>query len=78
MKVPDVVTKANLNMAESQNQRDARVEALWRRLDYQNKGELDWQALQKGLKKIDHRQCPNVTLHMPTPGCSRLRWEPAY
>ncbi|KAJ1325102.1 solute carrier family 25 (mitochondrial phosphate transporter) member 23/24/25/41 [Microdochium nivale] len=54
MKVPDVVTKANLNMAESQNQRDARVEALWRRLDYQNKGELDWQALQKGLKKIDH------------------------
>ncbi|KXJ86712.1 mitochondrial carrier domain-containing protein [Microdochium bolleyi] len=54
MKVPDVVTQAKLNMAESQNQRDARVEALWRRLDYQNKGELDWQALQKGLKKIDH------------------------
>lgn len=56
MKVSDVATRAKLDMAESQNQRDARVEALWRKLDYQNKGELDWQALQKGLKKIDHRQ----------------------
>ncbi|KAH7021217.1 mitochondrial carrier domain-containing protein [Microdochium trichocladiopsis] len=54
MKVSDVVSQAKLDMAESQNQRDARVEALWRKLDYQNKGELDWQALQKGLKKIDH------------------------
>lgn len=56
MKVTDVVTELELEMEESQNQRDARVEALWRKLDYQRKGELDWKALQRGLKKIDHRQ----------------------
>ncbi|EMR69495.1 putative calcium dependent mitochondrial carrier protein [Eutypa lata UCREL1] len=43
-----------MELAESQNQRDARVEQLWKRLDFQRKGELDWKALQKGLKKIDH------------------------
>lgn len=56
MKVTDVVTEVELAMEESQNQRDARVEGLWKRLDYQHKGELDWKALQRGLKKIDHRQ----------------------
>jgi solute carrier family 25 (mitochondrial phosphate transporter), member 23/24/25/41 len=56
MKVPDVVSEIALEMEESQNQRDARVEALWKRLDYQHKGELDWKGLQRGLKKIDHRQ----------------------
>lgn len=56
MKVTDVVTEIELEMEESQNERDARVEALWRKLDYQRKGELDWKALQRGLKKIDHRQ----------------------
>ncbi|KAH8816272.1 mitochondrial carrier domain-containing protein [Xylogone sp. PMI_703] len=39
---------------ESQNLRDARVERLWRRLDPQNKGELDITGLQNGLKRIDH------------------------
>ncbi|RFU31382.1 hypothetical protein B7463_g4949, partial [Scytalidium lignicola] len=39
---------------ESQNLRDARVEKLWKRLDPQNKGELDVNGLRKGLKKIDH------------------------
>ena len=56
MKVPDVVTEIGMEMEESQNQRDARVEALWKKLDYQNKNELDWKALQRGLKKIDHRE----------------------
>ncbi|KAH9898642.1 mitochondrial carrier [Xylariomycetidae sp. FL2044] len=41
-------------MAESQNQRDARIEELWKQLDYQGRGELDWKGLQKGLKRIDH------------------------
>lgn len=54
MKVPDVVTEIGMEMGESQNQRDARVEALWKKLDYQHKNELDWKALQRGLKKIDH------------------------
>jgi solute carrier family 25 phosphate transporter 23/24/25/41 len=56
MKVTDVITELEMEMDESQNQRDARVEALWQKLDYQHKGELDWKALQRGLKKIDHRQ----------------------
>ncbi|KAI1076517.1 mitochondrial carrier [Whalleya microplaca] len=54
MRVPDVVTKVELEMAESQNERDARVEQLWRRLDYQGKGKLDWKGLQRGLRRIDH------------------------
>ncbi|KAL7624482.1 hypothetical protein AAE478_006047 [Parahypoxylon ruwenzoriense] len=49
-----MVTKLEMEMAESQNQRDARVEQLWRKLDYQGKGELDWKGLQKGLRRIDH------------------------
>jgi solute carrier family 25 (mitochondrial phosphate transporter), member 23/24/25/41 len=56
MKVTDLVREVELEMAESQNQKDARVEGLWKRLDYQGKGELDWRGLQKGLRKIDHRQ----------------------
>ncbi|KAH8677520.1 mitochondrial carrier domain-containing protein [Xylariales sp. PMI_506] len=54
MKVTDVVTELELEMEESQNERDARVENLWKKLDHQKKGELDWKALQTGLKKIDH------------------------
>ncbi|KAK6084168.1 Calcium-binding mitochondrial carrier SAL1 [Seiridium cupressi] len=54
MKVTDVVSEIEMEMEESQSQRDARVEALWKKLDYQQKGELDWKALQRGLKKIDH------------------------
>ncbi|KAK7755884.1 hypothetical protein SLS62_002171 [Diatrype stigma] len=64
MKVPDMVTELEMELAESQNQRDARIEQLWKKLDFQRKGELDWKALQKGLKKIDHRQPP---LSTPTP-----------
>lgn len=56
MKLPDVVNELELEMAESQNERDARVEQLWKKLDFQGKGELDWKGLQKGLKKIDHRE----------------------
>jgi solute carrier family 25 phosphate transporter 23/24/25/41 len=41
-------------ISESQNSRDARIEALWRRLDPQGRGELDINGLQKGLRKIDH------------------------
>ncbi|KAI0884839.1 mitochondrial carrier [Annulohypoxylon maeteangense] len=54
MDLPKVITKLEMEMEESQNQRDARVEELWRKLDYQHKGELDWKGLQKGLRRIDH------------------------
>lgn len=57
MKRPDdLVTELKMEMTESQNERDARVEQLWKKLDYQGKGELDWKGLQRGLKKMDHRE----------------------
>ncbi|TAQ85558.1 hypothetical protein B7494_g6103 [Chlorociboria aeruginascens] len=43
-----------MDLPETQNSRDARIERLWRQLDPQGKGEIDITALQKGLKKIDH------------------------
>lgn len=54
MQVIEEVKK--LKHAESQNQRDRRVEELWRKLDPQGTGELDVKGLQKGLRRIDHRQ----------------------
>jgi len=43
-----------MELPESQNARDARVEQLWRKLDSQKKGEIDLHELQRGLRKIDH------------------------
>ncbi|KAF8852089.1 calcium dependent mitochondrial carrier protein [Acephala macrosclerotiorum] len=43
-----------MELPESQDSRDARIEALWRKLDPQNKGRLDMNGLKKGLDKIDH------------------------
>lgn len=54
MKITQVVTELEMEMAESQNQRDKRIEELWERLDPQATGELDTKGLQKGLKRIDH------------------------
>ncbi len=56
MKITSVVSELEMEMKESQNERDKRVEVLWRKLDPQGKGELDLKGLQKGLRKIDHRQ----------------------
>jgi len=59
MTIDDVVTEVEVEWRESQNQRDKRVEELWRKLDPQGTGELDLRGLQRGLRKIDHRQhCP--------------------
>jgi solute carrier family 25 phosphate transporter 23/24/25/41 len=55
MKITDVVSTVEMEMKESQNQRDKRVEELWRKLDPQGQGELDFKGLQKGLRRIDHR-----------------------
>jgi len=54
MTLSDVVSELELDMEESQNQRDKRVEELWRKLDPAGQGELDFKGLQKGLKRIDH------------------------
>ncbi|KAH7409235.1 mitochondrial carrier domain-containing protein [Cadophora sp. MPI-SDFR-AT-0126] len=43
-----------MELLESQNSRDARIEKLWKKLDPQNKGELDLNGLKKGLTRIDH------------------------
>jgi solute carrier family 25 phosphate transporter 23/24/25/41 len=56
MKVTDVVSELEMEAQESQNQRDKRVEDLWRKLDPQGAGELDFKGLQKGLRRIDHRE----------------------
>ncbi len=58
MKLSDVVSEVELDMEESQNQRDKRVEELWRKLDPAGQGELDFKGLQKGLRRIDHRELP--------------------
>ena len=57
MKVAEVAFKFQTEMNESQNQRDKRVEELWRKLDPQGLGELDLKGLQKGMQRIDHRVC---------------------
>ncbi|KAH8803939.1 mitochondrial carrier domain-containing protein [Hyaloscypha sp. PMI_1271] len=43
-----------MEFPESQNSRDGRIEHLWKKLDPQNKGELDFNGLKKGLIRIDH------------------------
>lgn len=72
MSVSKLVLDAERGLDESQNQRDARVEALWLQLDPGRTGELDLRGLRKGLRKIDHRElrpwpCPGSRmLTLPT------------
>ncbi|KAF6839209.1 calcium dependent mitochondrial carrier [Colletotrichum plurivorum] len=54
MGVTEWVTELEMDVKESQNQRDKRVEDLWRQLDVQKTGYLDFKGLQKGLNRIDH------------------------
>ncbi|KAI0555661.1 mitochondrial carrier domain-containing protein [Xylaria curta] len=81
MRPSDVVTELEREMAESQNERDARIEELWRQLDYQGKGELDWKGLQRGLKKIDHplkhadEMLKNITKAVDTDGDGKIQYE---
>lgn len=63
MSITEVVNEFEMDMEESQNQRDKRVEELWRKLDPQATGELDLRGLQKGLRKIDHRAPDTNTFH---------------
>jgi solute carrier family 25 (mitochondrial phosphate transporter), member 23/24/25/41 len=45
-----------MELPETENSRDARILHLWKKLDPQNKGELDFNGLKKGLIRIDHRK----------------------
>ena len=56
MKQSDVVSELGVKMEEPQNQRDRRVEELWKKLDTAGHGELDFKGLQRGLRRIDHRK----------------------
>jgi solute carrier family 25 phosphate transporter 23/24/25/41 len=40
---------------ESQEHRERRIAELWKTLDVSGRGELDFNGLRKGLRKIDHR-----------------------
>jgi solute carrier family 25 phosphate transporter 23/24/25/41 len=60
MRLSDVVSELELEMEEPQNQRDKRVEELWKKLDPAGHGELDLKGLQKGLRRIDHRKVPSL------------------
>ncbi|KHN97784.1 calcium dependent mitochondrial carrier protein [Metarhizium album ARSEF 1941] len=54
MSTPKLVTAAKPRLQESPDEREARVERLWSRLDPAGKGELDLKGLQKGFRRIDH------------------------
>lgn len=56
MSVSKLVKEVENGFQESQNQRDARVEELWANLEPDRTGELDLKGLQKGLKRMDHRE----------------------
>ena len=58
MSLSKLVKDVERGLGESQNQRDARVESLWAKLDPGRTGELDLKGLRKGFRKIDHRKQP--------------------
>jgi solute carrier family 25 phosphate transporter 23/24/25/41 len=49
-------------LVESQDERDIRVDDLWRHLDPKQTGEIDLKGLERGLKKLNHRQPPAIFL----------------
>jgi solute carrier family 25 (mitochondrial phosphate transporter), member 23/24/25/41 len=41
--------------SESQDEREARLQKLWKKLDTRDEGQIDLNGLKKGLRKMDHR-----------------------
>ena len=58
----DLATELRKELRESQNQRDKRVEDLWRTLNPSKTAAMDLRSLQKGLRKMDHRESCACTL----------------
>lgn len=56
MNVSKLAFEVERGLEESQNQRDARVEHLWSLLATDGGRDMDLKGLQKGFKKIDHRE----------------------
>lgn len=56
MSKSNLATEVETGLSETQNQRDVRVEELWVKLDPNRTGELDFRGLQRGFKKLDHRE----------------------
>jgi solute carrier family 25 phosphate transporter 23/24/25/41 len=52
--------------AESPAERENRTRSLWKKLDTQNEGYLDFKAFRKGLKKLDHREHHKTCWPRPT------------
>lgn len=59
MSPPKLVAEAERGREEPHSRHNERVERLWAQLDPNKAGELDFKGLQKGLRRIDHRGCPN-------------------
>jgi hypothetical protein len=51
--------------SESQDEREARLQKLWKKLDTRDEGQIDLNGLKKGLRKMDHRGWPMLLLEEP-------------
>lgn len=49
---------------ETEEHREARIAELWKTLDTGGKGEIDFNGLRKGLRKMDHREPTSATNEM--------------
>ncbi|PKS13080.1 hypothetical protein jhhlp_000421 [Lomentospora prolificans] len=81
MKRNGLVTELQKELHESQNERDRRIEELWRRLNPSNATALDLKALQKGLRRIDHplanadRMLQKIMETVDTNGDGKIQYE---
>ncbi|KAK8086218.1 hypothetical protein PG994_001192 [Apiospora phragmitis] len=71
MKASDVITEVGLTMEESQNQRDARLEQLWKKLDYQSKG--SWTG--RGCSVACARSITKMTKLVDANGDGKIQYE---
>ncbi|CAG9956185.1 unnamed protein product [Clonostachys rosea f. rosea IK726] len=81
MSPTSVVSELGRGLEESQNQRDARIEELWFRLDPGRTGELDFKALREGFRRIDHplknadQMLKKILAEVDTNGDGRIQYE---
>ena len=58
----EMAAELRKELRESQNQRDKRIEDLWGTLNQSKSAAMDLKGLQRGLRRIDHRESPDPTL----------------